>query len=192
MGHAPHHKWFLGGAPLKSVEKSETRQEQCGLISKWVVTPPHSYSPSYKCIGIWYMYNDKMYISIYMIITSMCFMYMCVHMCIHLQIYMYTCIYFFYLNVYIYIYISNSSHSRTPPGWKTRPIKTLHLGDELNLLRIDFGETASGRFQVWIPMEKNTELLGGSSHLLLMAEIPNSHLGCINPVNNGINYLSTG
>ena len=108
-----------------------------------------------------------------------------------LYMYIYLFIYF-KKNVYVYIYISNLSHSRTPPGEKPRPIKTLHLGDELNLLCIDFGETASGRFQVWIAMEKKTELLGGSSHLLLMAEIPNSHLGCINPVNNGINYLSTG
>ena len=28
--------------------------------------------------------------------------------------------------------------------------------------------------------------------ILLMEEIPNNHLGCIKPVNNGINYLSTG
>ena len=28
--------------------------------------------------------------------------------------------------------------------------------------------------------------------ILLMSEIPNNHLGCLNPVNDGINYLSTG
>ena len=90
-----------------------------------------------------------------------------VYVCTH--VYSFTNLYLCYIyifisknNVYIciYIYISNLSHSRTPPGEKLD-----HLGDQLNLLRIDFGETASGRFQVWNPMEKKTELLGGSSHL---------------------------
>ena len=32
----------------------------------------------------------------------------------------------------------------------------------------------------------------GVNLVLLMAEIPNNHLGCIKPWTNGINYLSTG
>ena len=28
--------------------------------------------------------------------------------------------------------------------------------------------------------------------VFLMEEIPNNHLGCLNPVNTDINYLSTG
>ena len=99
------------------------------------------------------MYNEKVYISIYMIITSMCFMYMCVHMCIHLEIYVYIYISISKNNVYIYIYIIYIYIYlyQTHPIQEHHPVKNpsnknlLHLGDELNLLRIDFGETASGR-----------------------------------------------
>ena len=37
-----------------------------------------------------------------------------------------------------------------------------------------------------------TQSLGDLLLIRLMAEIPNNHLGCKNPINNGISYLSTG
>ena len=76
-----------------------------------------------------------------------------VYVCTHVYSFRNLCIYIYLFqkimctyiyNIYIYLY-------QTHPIQEHHPVKNpsnknlLHLGDELNLLRIDFGETASGR-----------------------------------------------
>ncbi len=57
----------------------------------------------------------------------------------------------------------------------------------------DGWEQSLGHRSMWSGEKKQMVEVCAVKSLLLMAEIPNNHLGwCWNPINNGINYLSTG
>ena len=96
---------------------------------------------------------------------------------------------FFFLEVLIWSYVLNGL-LRTCFGWRLKWPELIlsNSGAYLHGLSINSSQLQSIRRLAKL----GSQLILSESLILLMEDIPNNHLGCINLFNNGINYLLNG